>query len=101
MTVDRSLRYQPTRCADLAGDDARWVPLTLPWCPRRLPVLVELKYGERPPAWMDTLIRTLAPARVSYSKYVAAMASHAAATLVTRHVQCDLSRSYQTVGARS
>jgi len=101
VTVDRALQYQLTRCADLVGADTRWAPLSLPRCSGPSPVLLELKYGERPPDWMDALIRTLAPARVSFSKYVTAMTAHAATTVVTPHVQFAEVRCFQTVGARS
>ena len=73
VTVDRDLQYQPTRRADLLGDACAWQPIPLPCASGRSTALVELKYGVQPPAWMDALIVQLAPWRISFSKYVAAM----------------------------
>ena len=100
VTVNRALQYQSTRSADLIGDDRRWIPLPLPPCSGPSPVLVELKYRDTPPTWMDTLIRTLAPARVSFSKYVAAMTSWPAAD-VPPHVHVNPGLGLHTVGAQS
>jgi hypothetical protein len=38
-------------------------------------VLVELKYGECLPEWMEALMRALAPSRIGFSKYVSAMSA--------------------------
>jgi len=73
VTVDRDLQYQPTRRADLVGDGCAWQPIPLSCASGPATALVELKYGVRPPAWMDALIVQLAPWRVPFSKYVAAM----------------------------
>jgi hypothetical protein len=73
VTVDRALRYQPTHRADLIGDARAWQPIPLRCASGPATALVELKYGLRPPAWMDALTVQLAPWRVSFSKYVAAM----------------------------
>jgi hypothetical protein len=71
VTVDRALRYQPTGRADLIGDPRAWRPIPLPYTSST--ALVEVKYGVNPPPWMAALIVQLAPWRVSFSKYVAAM----------------------------
>lgn len=73
VTVDRDLQYQPTRRADLLGDACAWRPIPLSCASGPATALVELKYGVRPPAWMEALIAQLAPWRVPFSKYVAAM----------------------------
>ena len=73
VTVDRALQRQPARRIDLAGEPGDWTPLVLPRGADSSHTLVELKYGTLPPAWMELLIRTLAPSRVSFSKYAAAM----------------------------
>jgi hypothetical protein len=78
VTVDRALRYQPTRRADVIGDAYAWQPIPLPCATGSATALVELKYGAQPPAWMEALIAQLAPWRVSFSKYVAAMNACAA-----------------------
>jgi hypothetical protein len=58
VTVDRALQYQLTRRVDLVGDDAGWAPLSLPRCSGHSPSSSRSAYGERPPRWMDALIRT-------------------------------------------
>ncbi|MET0212497.1 MAG: polyphosphate polymerase domain-containing protein [Vicinamibacterales bacterium] len=84
VTVDRDLRYQPT-CrwdtnalksvflANSAGALGEWRSIPLPDAPGRAKALLELKYVLDPEPWMATLIEQLAPWRVSFSKYAAAM----------------------------
>jgi hypothetical protein len=84
VTVDRDLRYQPT-CrwdtdalksvflANSAGALGKWRSIPLPDAPGRATALLELKYVLDPEPWMATLIEQLAPWRVSFSKYAAAM----------------------------
>ncbi|MEQ1575932.1 MAG: polyphosphate polymerase domain-containing protein [Vicinamibacterales bacterium] len=72
VTVDRELTCQPADRADVIGGGT-WSPIRLPRQSRRDDVLLELKYGTQPAAWMTPLIARLAPSRVSFSKYVAAM----------------------------
>lgn len=79
VTVDRGLQHQPTCEADLHGRTAAWQRLPLPRSNATDPVLLELKHGFDVPPWMLPLIDTLAPARVSFSKYAAAMADGACA----------------------
>lgn len=81
VTVDRDLQYQPTRRADLIGDACAWQPIPLLCASGPATALVELKYGDQPPAWMDELMVQLAPWRVSFSKYVAAMSQCATGEL--------------------
>lgn len=98
VTADRALQYQRTRRADLVGANGRWTALPLPPCPGSSPVLVELKFGEWPPAWMDVLIDALAPSRVSYSKYVAAMTGCAAGEAPgAPAVRCTDARRFELV----
>jgi len=78
VTVDRALRYQPTRCSDLTGQDGEWRSIPLPDSPGSASALLELKYALDPPPWMAALIEQLAPWRVSFSKYAAAMAASGA-----------------------
>ncbi len=81
VTVDRDLQYQPTRQADLIGDASAWQSIPILCASGPATALVELKYGGRPPAWMDALIVQLTPWRVSFSKYVAAMSQCATGEL--------------------
>jgi hypothetical protein len=90
VTVDRDLRYQPT-CrwdtnalksvflANSAGALGEWRSIPLPDAPGRATALLELKYVLAPEPWMATLIEQLAPWRVSFSKYAAAMTASAPA----------------------
>ena len=73
VTVDRSLQHQPMCDTDLQGHAAAWRRLPLPPSNAADPVLLELKHEFEIPGWMLPLIDTLAPARVSFSKYAAAM----------------------------
>jgi hypothetical protein len=70
VTVDRDLRFQPTRSADLEGNTDSWRPMPLF---NDSAALVELKFSLPKPVWMEALIAQLAPWRVSFSKYAAAM----------------------------
>ena len=72
VTVDRALQYQPAESADVLGAPGSWRSVPLPragadW------VLLELKFGAYAPAWMRSLMDVLTTARVSFSKYAAAM----------------------------
>jgi hypothetical protein len=73
VTVDRALQCQPMRHADLIGDPDAWQPIALPSAGEPSAALIELKYGVGMLTWLDELILFLAPWRVSFSKYVAAM----------------------------
>jgi hypothetical protein len=77
VTVDRDLRFQPTLHADLTGEERAWRMMRLPVTAGPATTVVELKYGDQPPLWMDALIPWLAPWRVSFSKYATAMGEHA------------------------
>jgi hypothetical protein len=88
VTVDRSLQQQPMSGADLQGHTTAWRRLPLPRSNGADPVLLELKHGFDVPQWMLPLIQTLAPARVSFSKYGAAMADCACAASDVTHVSC-------------
>jgi len=76
VTIDRRISFQPTRRRDLDGEPGAWRSATLPGVTGLETSIVELKYTEEPPAWMKALIVRLAPYRVSFSKYRAAMQQH-------------------------
>ena len=88
VTEDRDLYYQPIREADLQGRATAWRRLPLPRSNAAEPVLLELKHGFDVPEWMLPLINTLAPARVSFSKYAAAMDDGACAARDFTRVSC-------------
>ena len=73
VTVDRNLRHQPTCRGDLIGEGGTWRPIPLPNAFGHGSALLELKHVLQPEPWMATLIEQLAPWRVSFSKYAAAM----------------------------
>jgi hypothetical protein len=79
VTVDRDLRYQPTCRRDLIGEGGTWRPIPLPDAFGHASALLELKHVLQPEPWMATLIEQLAPWRVSFSKYAAAMTASAPA----------------------
>ena len=79
VTVDRDLRYQPTCRGDLIGEGGTWRPIPLPDASGHASALLELKHVLQPEPWMATLIEQLAPWRVSFSKYAAAMTASAPA----------------------
>lgn len=70
ITVDRRTKYQPTRRHDLVDDPNLWRTLVLP---APATAIVELKYMRQAPTWMKTLMLKLAPHRIRFSKYRAAM----------------------------
>ena len=88
VTVDRELQYQRVHDADLQGRTTAWRRLPLPRSNAADPVLLELKHGFEVPDWMLPLINTLAPARVSFSKYAAAMDDGACAVRELTRVSC-------------
>jgi len=73
VTIDRYISFQPTRRRDLAGEPHAWRSAILPGVTGEETSIVELKYTEEPPAWMKALMVRLAPHRVRFSKYRAAM----------------------------
>jgi VTC domain len=76
VTVDRGIRYQPTRRNDLVEDPHLWRALVLPSPAGPARAIVEVKYMYEAPTWMATLMRRLAPCRVGFSKYREAMRHH-------------------------
>lgn len=75
VTVDRKIRYQPTRRNDLLDDPDSWRAVKLPGTGDRnnpAVAIVEVKYMHQPPSWMSAMMLRLAPHRVGFSKYRAA-----------------------------
>ena len=68
-TLDRQISFQVTSPATLLGDPGRWRPAPAPGPG----ALLELKFSEHLPWWMNDLANRLARYRIAYSKYVAAM----------------------------
>jgi VTC domain-containing protein len=75
VTADREIVCQPAFCYDLVGNPQAWRPIALP---EESSALVELKYVDRPPAWMASLMLDLMKYRVRFSKYGTAMDQHVA-----------------------
>lgn len=76
VTVDRFIRYQPTQRYDLVGSPQLWRTVVLPSPAGPALAIIEVKYMIEAPTWMATLMRRLAPYRVGFSKYRAAMQHH-------------------------
>ena len=76
VTVDRFIRYQPTQRHDLVDNPQLWRTIVLPCPAGPAKAIVELKYMFEAPTWMASLMRRLAPYRVGFSKYRAAMQHH-------------------------
>ena len=72
VTVDRALAWRPAAADPLDHELRDWRPVVLPQHTGPATVVVEVKYGPRPPQWMRPLLASLAPYRLSFSKYIAA-----------------------------
>jgi hypothetical protein len=68
-TLDRHISFQAVSPAAPFGDPAAWRPAPVPGPG----ALLELKFSEHLPWWMNELAARLARHRIAYSKYVAAM----------------------------
>ena len=74
ITFDREMRCQAAHDPSIQPDDRRWRDLRTPPCwLGRPPVLVEIKVGPRPPAWVGAMVSRLGLQRVAFSKYVTAV----------------------------
>jgi hypothetical protein len=83
VTVDRNVEYQRCHAPAFDAHPQAWSALALPtrrgmgapMAEDRSPAsaILELKYGDRPPAWMSGLMARLEPRRLALSKYRSAM----------------------------
>lgn len=78
MTFDRRICYQPARGATFDHDPDGWIPINgeEEHGQQGEHTLIEMKFAKLPPAWMKRVIQQLGLARVSFSKYCAAVRSH-------------------------
>jgi len=76
VTVDRNIHYQPTCRLDLVDEPRLWKAVILPNTGVPTRAIVELKYLHQAPTWMKAVMVRLAPYRVGFSKYRAAMQQH-------------------------
>jgi hypothetical protein len=78
MTFDRRICYQPARGASFDHDPNGWIPINgeEQHGQQGEHALIELKFAKLPPLWMKRVIQQLGLARVSFSKYCAAVNSH-------------------------
>jgi len=78
MTFDRRICYQPARGASFDHDPDAWIPINglEQHGQHGDHTLIELKFAKLPPMWMKRVIQQLGLARVSFSKYCAAVRSH-------------------------
>jgi hypothetical protein len=77
VTVDCDVEYQQTSRRELMSDPLAWRSVALPNFRGSEAAIIELKYSTQPPKWMRALMARLAPHRVNFSKYKAAMQQHA------------------------
>ena len=73
VTVDRDIVFQPTARFDMVARAAAWQRVGLPSQSEAATAIVELKFQKQPDVWMTTLMESLAPFKVSFSKYHAAI----------------------------
>ena len=75
LTIDREIAYQPWTSSEWGFDPCGWIPIDGPLQHgeegRR--VLLELKFCDAAPAWMDELVGRLQGGREAYSKYCSAV----------------------------
>ncbi|HEX2658013.1 MAG TPA: polyphosphate polymerase domain-containing protein [Polyangia bacterium] len=78
MTFDRRICYQPARGASFDHDPNGWIPINgeEEHGQQGEHTLIEMKFAKLPPFWMKRVIQQLGLARVSFSKYCAAVRSH-------------------------
>jgi hypothetical protein len=82
VTVDRQIAYRPATDIDLLAQARSWNALRLPQRDaEEARAILEIKYADRPPAWMDALLRYIAPYRLPFSKYAAAVRQHVEGTV--------------------
>jgi hypothetical protein len=76
LTVDRDIRYQRCGTADLEGRPRGWIPVdvTARSGNRALSILIELKFRDAAPAWIEPVISRLGMRPTSFSKYIGALA---------------------------
>ncbi len=77
LTFDRSIQYQVASELTLDADDAAWMPIDDPRAMGRMFTtslsVLELKFEDRAPGWMQRMITTLELPRLSFSKYARAI----------------------------
>jgi hypothetical protein len=95
VTIDRHIVSQRTCRSDFGFNPDTWSGVMLPGGLGSEAAILELKYSNQPPAWMNTLILELAPHRVSFSKYRAAMQQHHRSSSVRDAFNCDFERRFE------
>ena len=76
VTIDRHIAYRTVNALDFEPAASGWRYVRLPPRPGAS-AIVELKHpGDLTPAWMAALLQRIAPYRVSFSKYFAALRQH-------------------------
>jgi hypothetical protein len=71
VTADYQIASCPASDWDLSNND--WQPVVLPSRDESETAVIELKYSDEPPFWMESLMLDLAPHRVRFSKYRGAL----------------------------
>jgi len=73
VTADYQIASRVASDWDIAEAAKGWEPVMLPGRNESENAVIELKYSQEPPAWMNPLMLELAPHRVRFSKYRAAV----------------------------
>jgi hypothetical protein len=73
VTADCQIASRTASDWDVSGAATGWEPVLLPGRDASEATVIELKYSQKPPAWMNSLMLDLAPHRVRFSKYRAAV----------------------------
>jgi hypothetical protein len=73
VTADYQIASRAASDWDASGAENGWEPVLLPGRDASETAVIELKYSQEPPAWMNSLMLDLAPHRVRFSKYRAAV----------------------------
>ena len=75
MTVDRDIRYQRCEDGDLQGRPGAWIPVDViaRSGDRSLSILIEMKFRDAAPTWVEPVICHLGLRPTSFSKYVGAL----------------------------
>jgi hypothetical protein len=73
VTADYQIASRVASGWDPFGNTNGWQPVVLPGRDQSETAVIELKYSQEPPPWMNSLMLELAPRRVRFSKYRAAI----------------------------
>jgi len=73
VTADYQIVSRTASDWDASSASSEWQPVVLPGRNETETAVIELKYSQKPPEWMNSVMVQLAPHRVRFSKYRAAV----------------------------